>query len=195
MLRLLMLFAAVVLAPAVSASSSATYILQISSNLDCDSHSIALRSQIDDSKRFLLFEDNAFAALDAPGGTYTFDAMTCAKDGKETSYDIFDDAIAPVVLNNDQAYFGGRLIFKQDEGRKAIEAPRVLSDCTRGNSRQRGARDNNECRDGVGVDTTARKTLTINAYAPRSTAEELTTVRNALSLTPAQLVYLPLTVE
>jgi hypothetical protein len=58
-------------------------------------------------------------------------------------------------------------------------------------SRARG-QSSNQCRDGVGVDTSAPTSKQINVYRPEVTEQDISVVRSALSASKAQLLYLPL---
>ena len=170
--------------------SPATYIMQVSSNLSCETLDLELVSQADGTRQSIRFSTSAFAAVELPSGTYAFGDVICTnKDGVE-AHNLLSDKIAPIHLNAGQAYYGGRIIFQEVVAKDANGSPDVLSNCTRIISRVSGERSN-ECRDGVGVDTSAQTTKQINVYLPEVTDEDLELVRSALSATKEQLLYLP----
>ncbi|MBT8448131.1 MAG: hypothetical protein KJO69_00475 [Gammaproteobacteria bacterium] len=172
-------------------SAPATYLLQIASNLGCETLDINLISQSDESRKNLRYTTSAFAAVELSAGTHAFGDVTCVyKDGQQT-FDILSNKFAPISLSAGQAYYGGRLIFKEVQTMDVNGTPKVLSNCTQLNSRARGE-SSNECRDGVGVNTSAQIAKEIELYIPDVTDEDLTTIRNTLSLTKEQLLYLPL---
>ena len=176
---------------AFAKTSQVSYLLQISSNLQCQSLAIELISQADETVSYLRFKQSAFATVEVTEGTYTFGQVICTTEDGRESFDVLIGAIAPFSLSADKAYYGGRLIFEDVAKVAANDAPDVLSNCTRLISKARGIKSD-ECRDGVGVETNAQATRQIRVYAPEITADELKTVRDALSATEDQLVYLPL---
>jgi hypothetical protein len=177
---------------AISANSfPATYILQVSSNLSCETLDIELISQADDTRQHIRYGSSAFAAVEMPSGSYTFGDVTCMNKDDAKVHDLLSDKIAPIYLNAGQAYYGGRIIFEEVVAVDANGSPDVLSNCPRVMSRARG-QGSNQCRDGVGVDTSAPTSKQINVYRPEVTDEDLAIVRSALSATKKQLLYLPL---
>jgi hypothetical protein len=177
---------------AISANSSpATYIMQVSSNLSCDTLDIELISQADDARQHIRYGSSAFAAVELPSGTYAFGDVTCTNRKDAKAYDLLSDKIAPIHLNAGQAYYAGRMIFEEIVTMDAIGSPDVFSNCTRNISRARG-KSINQCRDGVGVDTSAPTSKQINVYRPEVTDEDVAVVRSAFSATKEQLLYLPL---
>lgn len=172
-------------------SASATYIMQVSSNLNCETLDIELISQARDIPQHLKFGAGAFAAAELPLGTYKFGDVTCAKESGTQTFDMLKNMIAPLYLSTNQVYYGGRIIFQEVSEVDANQAPKVLSNCTRLISRARGD-TGNECRDGVGVDTSAQKSKMLKVFFPEVTDEDIKTVRSALSATEDQFRYLPL---
>jgi hypothetical protein len=180
---------------AISAKfSPATYILQISSNLSCETLDIELISQADDTRQHIRYGSSAFAAVELPSGSYTFGDVTCMNKEDTKAHDLLSDKIAPIHLNAGQAYYGGRIIFEEVVAVDANGSPDVFSNCPRVMSRARG-QSSNQCRDGVGVDTSAPTSKHINVYRPEVTDEDLAVVRSALSATKEQLLYLPLKLQ
>jgi len=177
---------------AISANySPATYIMQVSSNLNCETLDIELISQTDDTRQYIRFGSSAFSAVELPSGTYAFGGVTCTNKKDAKVHDLLSDKIAPIQLNAGQAYYGGRIIFKEIVAVDANGTPDVFSNCPRVISRARG-QSINYCRDGVGVDTSAKTSKQINVYRPEVTDQDLAVVRSAFSATKEQLLYLPL---
>jgi hypothetical protein len=177
---------------AISANySPATYILQVSSNLSCETLNIELISQADDTRQHLRYGSSAFAAVEMPSGFYTFGDVTCINKEDAKVHDLLRNKIAPIHLYAGQAYYGGRIIFEEVVAVDANGSPDVLSHCPRVMSRARG-QSSNQCRDGVGVDTSAPTSKQINVYRPEVTEQDISVVRSALSASKAQLLYLPL---
>lgn len=172
-------------------SPPATYIMQLSSNLNCVTLDIELVSKTQDTPQLIRFGKGAYAATELPPVVYTFGDVTCVKKGGTQTFEILKNMIAPFQLTTGQAYFGGRIIFEESTDVEANRAPKVLSNCTRFISKARGD-TGNECRDGVGVDTSAQGSKKLNIFIPDVTDEELKTVRTALSASEDQLLYLPL---
>ncbi len=180
-------------------STRATYILQVSSNLGCDSLEIELMSQDKSTRGKLIFKSNAFASVELKEGIYLFDEVICKLKGNSQSFDMLKDKILPFKLNGNQAYFGGKLIFLESTDVDAHSELEVLSNCSNIISRTRGDKNGDsiqgtECRDGTGVDTSHQVFKQIKVFAPKATDEELSTVRTALNATKDQLIYLPLDV-
>ena len=172
-------------------SDPATYFLQISSDLGCESMDIEVISQKDKKSQYLKFGNKAFAAITLPAGAHAFGNVVCTKNNKPQSYDMLKDTLELLYLSAGRAYFGGRSIFKNVENVDPNAAPEVLNNCTNIISRARGE-TSNECRDGVGVDGKAAGNKQINVYAPEVTDEEMNKIRKALNATEDQLLYLPL---
>ncbi len=167
----------------------ATYILQVSSNLSCETLNIQLVSESGESRQNLTYSKNAFASTSLAPGSYVFGDVTCSNGDNQETLDVLKGKIAPLHVATGQAYYGGRIIFQEvatDE-----RTPKTLSDCPYVNSRQRGEKSNN-CQDGIGVDASVTKQ--VNVYAPDVTDEHIAEVRNALSVSKEQLLYLPLKV-
>lgn len=169
----------------------ATYILQVSSNLSCETLDIELISQADDTRQHIRYGSSAFAAVQMPSGTYTFGDVTCMNKEDAKVHNLLSDKIAPIHLNAGQAYYGGRIIFEEVVSVDANGSPDVFSNCPRVMSRARG-QSSNQCSDGVGVDTSAPTSKQINVYRPEVTDQDIAVVRSALSASKEQLLYLPL---
>ena len=171
--------------------SPATYIMQVTSNLSCETLDIVLISQADNTHENIRFKSSAFSAVDLPSGAYTFGNVICTNKGRAQVHDLLRDKISPLYLIAGQAYYGGRLIFQEIVTVDANGSPDVISNCTRITTRARG-KSSNECRDGIGVDTSAQTSTQINAYLPEVIDEDIALVRSAFSATKDQLLYLPL---
>jgi hypothetical protein len=176
---------------AVAEPSPATYIMQVTSNLSCETLDIVLISQADNTHENIRFKSSAFSAVDLPSGAYTFGDVICTKKRSTQEHDLLRDKIAPLYLTAGQAYYGGRIIFQEIVTADANGSPDVISNCTRITTRARG-KSSNECRDGIGVDTSAQTSTQINAYLPEVIDEDIALVRSAFSATKDQLLYLPL---
>lgn len=171
--------------------SPVTYILEVSSNLNCDTLNIELISKADDSVQYLKYTTSAFAAISLPLGRHDFGQVICTTNKDREVFDMLIDQLPPLELNAEKAYYGGRLIFSETSQVAVNKAPKVLSNCTHLISKARGEKTD-DCRDGVGVETTAQASRQIKVYAPEVTEDHLKFVRDALSLTEAQLIYLSL---
>lgn len=66
----------------------------------------------------------------------------------------------------------------------------MIDNCPNVNSKARG--DNDDCTDGVGVNTSPVETKTINVYAPALATADLERVRSVLQVSDEQLLYIPL---
>jgi hypothetical protein len=182
------------LVPATAAfadPSPATYIMQVTSNLSCETLDIQLISQADNTHENIRFKSSAFSAVELPSGAYTFGDVICTNKRSTQVHDLLSKKIAPLFLTAGQAYYGGRIIFQEVVTVDANGSPKVLNNCTRSISRARGE-SSNECRDGVGVDTSAQTSTQINVYLPEVMDEDIALVRSAFSATKDQLLYLPL---
>ena len=178
-------------AAAYTESAPATYIMQVTSNLSCETLDIELISKVDASRKNIRFTSSAFAAVEVPSGAYSFGDVICTNKENAKAHDLLSENMPPLNFSAGQAYYGGRIIFQELVTADPNGAPDVLSNCTRSISRVRGA-SSNECRDGVGVDTSAQTNMQINVYLPDVTDEDLALVRTAMSATKEQLLYLPL---
>mgnify|MGYP000668580548 CR=1 FL=1 len=176
---------------AIARPSPATYIMQVTSNLSCETLDIQLISQVDNALENIRFKSSAFSSVELPVGAYTFGDVICTNKENAQIHDLLSKKIAPLNLAVGQAYYGGRLIFQERVTVDVNGTPKVLSNCTRSISRARGE-SSNECRDGVGVDTSAQTSTEINVYLPEVKDEDIALVRSALSATKEQLLYLPL---
>lgn len=168
-----------------------TYILQVSSNLGCDNLDIGLISNKLDTPQYLKFTSSAYAGIDLPQGDYSFGNVICSNEDGQQTFDILSDKIMPLSLFAGKAYYGGRLIFQKIETTDVNSEPKVLENCTQSISRNRGE-TSNECRDGVGVATSAQTHFQINAFAPEVTDKDIAIVRSALSMSEKQLLYVPI---
>ena len=192
LLLTLVFFLGTVPSIAISANyTPATYILQVSSNLGCETLDIELISQADDTRQHIRYGSSAFAAVEMPSGTYIFGDVTCINKENAKVHNLLSDKIAPIHLNAGQAYYGGRIIFEEVVSVDANGSPDVFNNCPRVMSRARG-QSSNQCSDGVGVDTSAPTSKQINVYRPDVTDQDIAVVRSALSATKEQLLYLPL---
>lgn len=171
--------------------SQATYILQVTSNLNCETLDIELVSQANDTRENIRFTTSAFAAVDVPSGAYSFGNVICTNKGRLQAHSLLGEKMALLNFSAGQAYYGGRVIFQELVTTDPTGAPDVLDNCTQSISRARGERSN-ECRDGTGVDTSAKTNTQINVYLPDVTDEDIELVRTALTVTKEQLLYLPL---
>jgi hypothetical protein len=186
------LLAGVIPSTAISANySPATYILQVTSNLGCETLDIELISKADDTRQHISFGSSAFASVKVPSGAYTFGDVTCMNKDDSKVHNLLSDKIAPIHLNAGQAYYGGRIIFEEVVLADVNGTPDVFNNCPRVMSRARG-QSINQCSDGVGVDTSAPTSKQINVYRPEVTDQDIAVVRSALSATKEQLHYLPL---
>ena len=176
---------------AIAEPSPATYIMQVTSNLSCETLDIELISQADNTHQNIRFKSSAFSAVELPAGAYTFGDVICTNKKNVQAHDLLSEKIAPFYLTAGQAYYGGRIIFQELVTVDPNGSPDVFSNCTRSISRARGV-SSNECRDGVGVDTSAQTSTQINVYLPEVLDEDIALVRSALSATKEQLLYLPL---
>ena len=177
---------------AAANSQPATYIVQATSNLACDSLQIDLIPATNESRQSITFTTGAFAAAQLPVGTYSFGNIKCTKGQDEQSFDVLNNIIAPFSVNAGQTYYGGRIIFEKNVEMDINAAPKALSNCIRSISRARGD-SGEECIDGAGADTAAPIAKQLNVYIPQTTPQDVDAVRKALSATNEELVYLPLT--
>lgn len=192
MLALTVIFGASASNSSDTANAPSTYLLQVSSNLNCQTLEIDVMSDHGTGDAKLTFGQGAFAAVDLAHGEHMLGTVTCHDSPLGTrTFEILKDSVAPFQLEPGQAYFGGKLILMEESQGPDSTAPDVLENCVRRISRARGP-ENTNCRDGVGVDTALRGARFVTVYAPTLDAAELQGIRSALSMTDAQLVYLPL---
>lgn len=167
------------------------YLLQVSSNLDCEQLEINLSSQNASKTHTLRYTQGAFAAVNLPKGSYTFSSLSCTS--KQFGQEQFDDllsSLAPISISVGQNYYGGKLILKQTLGIEQ-NLPDVLENCTNIISNARGE-SSNACTDGVGVSTDIEPQRVLSVYAPELAEEKVQVVRNALDMSSSELVYIPL---
>ena len=167
-----------------------SYLLQVTSDLQCEQLDIEFISE-SGTTQMLSYTTSAFAALDLQPGVYAYGNLTCTRDGTAESFSVLNDRLEVVTLSAGSHYYGGRLIFTKQKNLDANANPEVLDNCPEVISRARGEASN-ECRDGVGVDTSAALTNQINIFAPEVTESELEAIRKALSVDESQLQYLPI---
>jgi hypothetical protein len=172
-------------------STPATYIMQVSSNLGCDSLNIEFVSNANDAIKTMNFSKGAFAAVQLDSGSHEFGNVICARDGKIETLDLLKGKVSSLRVEPGHTYYGGRLIIKSSVEVDQIGAPKVLDDCTRNISRARGDEDD-ECRNGVGVSTGKNTAKKIEIFMPVVEEKDVDKVRTALSATKEQLTYLPL---
>ncbi|MEL6693060.1 MAG: hypothetical protein AAFQ12_08490 [Pseudomonadota bacterium] len=168
-----------------------TYVLEVSSNLECAQLEIELVSNEQDAPTELVFGNGAFSAAELSPGDYSFGEITCVDGHRGTeTFDLLSQAAAPFSLKPGQAYFGGRLVI-QEALDETASAPNVLDNCIRGTSRFRKEQDNN-CRDGIGVDGERAVSKSVSLYSPKLEKTEIDRVRSALNATAEQLIYMPI---
>ena len=109
---------------------------------------------------------------------------------KSEVFEISLSTLSPIELKSGQGYYGGKLIVKQTADKTVQSTPNVLDNCPNIISQARG--DNDDCTDGVGVNTHPIETQTINVYAPVLATADLERVRKSLQVSEEQLVYIPL---
>jgi len=177
-------------------AADATYLLQVSSNLSCGTLDIELIATEHNSRRTLSYQNKPFAAVTLPAGRYQFGQVIC--DGNK-AYDVLT-SLAPITVLPNQAYFGGRLIFKQAAELDDHEELEVLENCSKVVSRARGDEYGDSatgiaCRDGNGVATSLQPEKKINVYSPIVSAEDLQTIRAALNASEQQLRYMPIKIK
>jgi hypothetical protein len=165
------------------------YVLQLSSNLNCDKLDIELVPQSNANTQRLTFTTSAFAAAELETGTYHFGKVSCAKEGKVNTWDILEGQLAALSLSESKIYYGGKIILREDSIADNNESPDALDNCPRSISRARGA-SSDSCRDGVGVNSSPKGT--VEAFAPSVTEQDIAAVRKAFKATETSLTYLPL---
>lgn len=181
--------------PVSAKTASATvdkvsYVLQVTSDLHCDQLDIELISE-SGAIQILSYTTSAFAALDLQPSLYSYGDLTCLRGGTAESFSVLNDKLDVVTLSAGSHYYGGRLIFIKQKKLDTNANPEVLDNCPEVISRARGEASN-ECRDGVGIDSSAALTEQINIFAPEVTETEIEAIRKALSVDKSQLQYLPI---
>ena len=168
-----------------------TYILEVSSNLDCAQLEIKMGSRDQKTSAELIFGNGAFSAADLSPGEHTFGDITCVGGHRGTeTLDLLSQSAAPISLKAGQAYYGGRLII-QEVVDETGSAPRVLDNCIRGTGRfSKEQRD--DCRDGIGVSGEPAVSMSVSLYTPQLEQAEIDRVRGALNATEEQLIYMPI---
>lgn len=174
---------------AVSESEPATYILQTTSNLNCDVLNIELASEDNNFATQLSYTDGAFAAVTLPSGMYSFNNVICVNADKVETLDLISEKVTPFFVSAGQTYYGGRVIFEQ----VMEEKQKVINDCTRIISRARGQGDG-ECFTSDTEFSPLAASSVINVYIPKQSEKDITTIRNALGVEKQQLRHLPLNV-
>lgn len=172
-----------------SNAAPATYIMQVSSNLGCDTLHVQLVSKTQDAPYEIVFGSGAFAGVQLPAGEYEFGDVNCKSSTSKESFDLLSKRMSPITLNPGQTYYAGRLIFKELKDDELSDEPKELSSCTRTVSRARGDSDNS-CRDGVGVARRDKKQ--VNIYLPQESDEDVSKVQIALNISQEQFKYMPL---
>lgn len=168
-----------------------TYVLEVTSNLDCAQLEIDLVSSDKKAASQLVFGNGAFSAAELAPGDYSFGEITCVDGHRGTeSFNLLSQSAAPISLKPGQAYFGGRLVI-QEAVDEAASAPSVLDNCIRGTSRFR-KEQSNDCRDGIGVDGERSVSKSVSLYTPALEQAEIDRVRGALNATEDQLIYMPI---
>ena len=168
-----------------------TYVLEVSSNLDCAQLEIDLVSSDQKASSQLVFGNGAFSAAELAPGNYSFGDITCVDGHRGTeTFNLLSQAAAPISLVPGQAYFGGRLVI-QEAIDETASAPNVLDNCIRGTSRFR-KEQSDDCRDGIGVDGERAVAKSVSLYAPTLKQAEIDRVRSALNATADQLIYMPI---
>ena len=168
-----------------------TYVLEVSSNLECAQLEIEMIARDQQASAELVFGEGAFSAAELAPGDYSFGQITCIDGHRGTeTFDLLAQSAAPISLQPGQAYFGGRLVI-QEAVDETASAPRVLDNCIRGTGRFR-KEQNNDCRDGVGVDGERAVSKSVSLFAPKLQQNEIDRVRDALNATEAQLIYMPI---
>lgn len=177
-----------------SEQSYARFILQLSSNLNCDKIEIELVSQLDLRSQTLQFIPEAFAGAKLAKGSYKYGDVKCISNNAIQTFDSLLSELHVVSVSSGNTVFGGKLIIKQTTLNENQTTPDVLDNCNRNISRARGEA-NNACRSGVGVNTSIDKSAVINVYAPKLSGAEIERVRATLQVSERDFVYLPLSVS
>lgn len=200
--HLLSLLFATVSVPFLSSASAATLsvasdapaqlLMQVASDLDCAQLGIEVISASDSTSNSLTFDKGAFAAVALPAGSYRFGKVTCTKGDEQESYDLFADKLAPIHLLAGQAYFGGKMIFRNVAQTEDKASAKALNSCARGISKQRVTAQQSECLNDAQNMHRNANSAQVQVYIPEVSDEELAKIRAALGVTKEQLLYLPL---
>ncbi|NQY13935.1 MAG: hypothetical protein HRT81_08770 [Henriciella sp.] len=179
-------------AQSAPSAPEAQFILQVSSNLDCDTLNVELRSVSGEHTGKLVYSSNAFSAASLPAGTYQFGQVTCFDGPNGTqAFDALKTMSGPFQLQPGHAYLSGKLVVMQTEDTAVQTLPDVVDNCVRGTSRFR-KEPRDDCRDGTGIKGDRKTASAVNFYAPLLTPDEIASIRSAFSATEEQLIYLPL---
>ena len=178
-------------AAADTSFAPSTYVLEVSSNLECARLEIEMVARDQKASAELVFGDGAFSAAELSPGDYTLGTITCVDSHRGTeTFDLLSQSAAPISLKPGQAYFGGRLVIQE-----AVDVngstPSVLDNCVRGTSRFR-KEESDDCQDGVGVNGGRPASKSVSLYAPKLKQTEIDRVRSALNATQEQLIYMPI---
>ena len=171
--------------------SNSVYVLQVSSNLGCESLEIELLAESGEKAYALTYDTSAYAGAELKPGHYQFGKVTCEKDGTKQVLNILEAQLSPLNLTEKKIYFGGTLVFKQSSALSVNEAPDVLDNCPRKISRIRGTSDNT-CRDGNVVSSGPKMNTKVDAFAPVIKEQDISVVSNAFQVADDKIVYLPL---
>lgn len=171
--------------------SNSLYVLQLASNLGCESLEIELLPESGEKAYALTYNTSAYAAVALKPGNYQFGKVSCEIDGTKQVMNILEGQLPPLNLTEEKIYFGGKLIFKQSSAITLNDAPDVLDNCPRHTSRARGT-PNNSCRDGNGISTGPKKIKKVDVFAPIVEEKDISIVRNAFNVTESEIAYLPL---
>ena len=94
-----------------------------------------------------------------------------------------------------QTYFLGELVIQENLTQKGKEETLVVDNCMSGSDRAAKSSSGGECRDGIGPSRKTKEIWTVDFYTPEMTESDIQRVRAALSATPEQLPYMPLTAK
>ena len=174
------------------AAAPATFVLQVASNLECESLRFELIETDTAERHSLTFGSGAFSAVQLRPGRYAFGPVSCeaGKYGTET-FDQLGKTLAPMSLLSGQAYYGGKVILESAPVASASGEPDVVNNCIRGTGRFR-KEPNDDCRDGIGIETDSEAAHLVNFYLPAQSDEDVSRVRSAFKASPEQLLYMPL---
>ena len=175
-----------------SKPAMATFVLQVSSNLNCESLAIELNALGQEQHHYLEYTTKAFASVSMPEGKYSFGSVNCrTKEGQQT-FDVLHDKLMPLAVDSGQTYYGGRLIFREEVEQVVAEGlPNILDSCTRLYSNARGKKTDNLC-DGAGVKSEGQTSRRIEVYMPEVADEDIAAMKQALSTSGDLLQHLPL---
>ena len=170
----------------------ATFVLQVSSNLGCDSLAIELASH--GQQYFLEFTKGAFASVALPKGDYSFGNVVCTKEDELLSLDLLKDKLMPLAVESGRTYYGGRLIFQQDEQVSNNARINQLENCTRMVSGARGEKQDNLCAS-EGIESVSTNTTQVEVFMPTVTDQDLDLVEGAFSTGRNNVTYIPLKIK